>query len=130
MYTTITLKQLLDILPLQTANGIKKGDLSTVICLEDIVENLPLTDKTDFVNNNVETILTYGDDSVFGAALDRLGYVNPSTIDMESLIDGYDSDEIMSKIPMTDINEYVGMYSDDDDLIEILEGRGYVINEQ
>lgn len=59
MYTTITLKKLLDILPLQTANGIRNGDLSTPICLEDIVENLSYTDKNEFANNNLERLMSY-----------------------------------------------------------------------
>lgn len=120
----------MDILPLQAANGIKKGDLSTVICLEDIIENLPHTDKVEFANNNVETLLTNVDELSFGQAAEKYGYVNKSDIGLNDLIDSWEYGTILDKIPTTDILEYVGTEFDDDDLIEMLEGRGYVVNEQ
>jgi len=127
MYTTITLKQLLDILPLQTANGIKKGDLSTVICLEDIVDNLSYTDKKDFANNNLERLMRYADGDVTDECVSNIEYSGGFSIN--DVTDQYSDEELLDVVSYYSIKDYVDDHMDDDDLIEILTDRGYVVGE-
>lgn len=57
MTTNLTLKELLNRLPLATAEGIRKGDMTTMITIEDIIDGLNDFEKKEFYENRINDFI-------------------------------------------------------------------------